>query len=171
MVRKRRNVMAPTRGSTRRKLLQLLGCVAALTVGQGRAQAAPAVKVWKDPSCGCCSGWIEHLRRGGFSVASVDTFELATIKAEAGIPADLASCHTARLEGYCLEGHVPAAAIWRLLQERPEAIGLAVPGMPVGSPGMEGGSPEVYAVILFGKNHRQVYARFVGAEPLIGDAR
>jgi hypothetical protein len=163
--------MLPRRGPTRRSVLCLIGAAATLAASQGRAQPAPAVKVWKDPACGCCTGWVEHLSRSGFSVASIDTSDLAAIKAEAGIPADLAACHTARIEAYVLEGHVPAAAIWRLLKERPEGIGLAVPGMPIGSPGMEGGSPESYAVILFGKAERRVYGRFIGAEPLTGDRR
>jgi len=104
----------------------------------------------------------------GFSVAVNDEPDLASIKARDGVPADLASCHTARIEAYVLEGHVPAPAIRRLLKERPEGIGLAVPGMPIGSPGMEGGRPEVYAVVLFGKAGRQVYGRYVGAVPQPG---
>jgi hypothetical protein len=163
--------MAPRQGPTRRNLLSFIGSAVALTASRAGAEPAPAVKVWKDPACGCCTGWVEHLSRSGFSVASVDTSDLAAIKAEAGIPADLASCHTARIESYVLEGHVPAAAVWRLLKERPAGIGLAVPGMPIGSPGMEGGSPDVYAVILFGKAERRVWARFIGAEPLAGDVR
>jgi hypothetical protein len=163
--------MAPRRGLSRRNVLYLMGSAAALGATEARAASAPAVQVWKDPNCGCCRGWVEHLSRSGFAVASVDTSDLASIKAEAGIPADLASCHTARIEGYVLEGHVPAAAIRRLLNERPEGIGLAVPGMPIGSPGMEGGSPEVYAVILFGATERRVFARFIGAEPVTGDVR
>jgi hypothetical protein len=163
--------MASRQGPSRRNVLYFIGSAAALAARQARAQPAPAVKVWKDPACGCCTGWVEHLSRSGFSVASVDTSDLASIKAQAGIPADLASCHTARVEGYVLEGHVPAAAIRRLLKERPEGIGLAVPGMPIGSPGMEGGSPDVYAVILFGKAERLIYGRFIGAEPFMGDVR
>src|SRR5262245_3390408 len=163
--------MASRQGPSRRNVLYFIGSAATLGPGQARAEPAPAVKVWKDPGCGCCNGWVEHLSRSGFAVASVDTSDLASIKAEAGIPADLAACHTARVEGYVLEGHVPAAAIRRLLKERPEGIGLAVPGMPIGSPGMEGGSPDVYAVILFGKADRLVYARFIGAEPFTGNLR
>jgi hypothetical protein len=135
-----------------------------LDLSAARAEDAPAVKVWKDPNCGCCTGWVEHLRQSGFAVAVVEQADLTSIKAEAGIPAELASCHTARIDGYVLEGHVPAAAIRRLIKQRPEAIGLAVPGMPIGSPGMEGGSPEVYAVILFGKAQRSVYGRFLGTD-------
>src|SRR5262245_59867342 len=158
-------------GATRRQVLALIGAAVPLPIAEGQAEAEPAVKVWKDPTCGCCNGWVEHLRANGFSVAVIDQPELASIKAEAGIPADLASCHTARIGEYVLEGHVPAHAIRRLIKERPEGIGLAVPGMPIGSPGMEGGRPEVYAVILFGKAQRQVYGRFIGAAPQPGEAR
>lgn len=159
------------RGPTRRNVLQFIGGTLALAPARVRAEAEPMVKVWKDPTCGCCNGWVEHLRGSGFSVAVSDEANLASIKAEAGIPADLASCHTARIDAYVLEGHVPAAAIRRLLQERPQSIGLAVPGMPIGSPGMEGGSPEVYAVILFGKAQRVIYGRFIGAAPLGNETR
>jgi hypothetical protein len=156
--------MVCRREPSRRTVLQCIGATAALHRSEARAEDAPAVKVWKDPNCGCCTGWVEHLRQSGFTVAVVEQADLTSIKAEAGIPAELASCHTARIDGYVLEGHVPAAAIRRLIKERPEAIGLAVPGMPIGSPGMEGGSPEVYAVILFGKAQRLVYGRFLGTE-------
>ena len=156
--------MVCRREPSRRTALQFIGATAALDLSEARAEDAPAVKVWKDPNCGCCTGWVEHLRKSGFAVAVVEQADLTSIKAEAGIPAELASCHTARIDGYVLEGHVPAAAIRRLLKERPEGIGLAVPGMPIGSPGMEGGSPEVYAVILFGKAQRRVYGRFLGTE-------
>lgn len=156
--------MVRRREPSRRTVLQLLVATPALDLSAARAEDAPAVRVWKDPNCGCCTGWVEHLRQSGFAVAVVEQADLTSIKAEAGIPAELASCHTARIDGYVLEGHVPAAAIRRLIKERPEAIGLAVPGMPIGSPGMEGGSPEVYAVILFGKAQRIVYGRFLGTE-------
>ena len=156
--------MVCRREPSRRAVLQFIGATAALDLSEARAEDAPAVKVWKDPNCGCCTGWVEHLRKSGFGVVVVEQADLTSIKAEAGIPAELASCHTARIDGYVLEGHVPAAAIRRLIKERPEAIGLAVPGMPIGSPGMEGGSPEVYAVILFGKAQRRVYGRFLGTE-------
>ena len=156
------------KGPTRRHFFSLLGAAVALPAAQARAEAQPSVEVWKDPGCGCCNGWVEHLRMSGFSVAVNDEPDLASIKARDGVPADLASCHTARIEAYVLEGHVPAPAIRRLLKERPEGIGLAVPGMPIGSPGMEGGRPQVYAVVLFGKAGRQVYGRYVGAVPQPG---
>ena len=107
------------------------------TVGSAFAAAVP-IEVWKSPSCGCCAEWVKHLRDNGFSVRVNDVGNNAA-RVRLGIPAKLGSCHTAQVSGYAIEGHVPAADIKRLLSERPDAIGLAVPGMPVGSPGMEDG--------------------------------
>jgi hypothetical protein len=124
--------------------------------------------VSKDPNCGCCLGWVEHVRAAGFQVDVVDTGNLRPIKQRLGIPAELAACHTAELGGYAIEGHVPAVAIKRLIAGRPAAKGLAVPGMPIGSPGMEvAGQPdEVYDVILFGPTGQKPFARFQGAREL-----
>ena len=102
----------------------------------------------------------------GNHVTVIDTDELSGLKARLGVPQDLASCHTAEVNGYVVEGHVPADAIVRLLKEAPRAKGLAVPGMPVGSPGMEGGAPEEYEVVLFGDNERSTFARYRGATAL-----
>jgi hypothetical protein len=151
-------------GQTRRALLAGLAA-GVFGVRPLAAKPAPLVKVWKDPSCGCCSGWVEHLRRSAFTVAVIDTADLAAVKAALGVPGELASCHTAKIESYVIEGHVPAAAIRRLLAERPAALGLAVPGMPIGSPGMEGGPPQLYEVVLFGAASTTVYGRFIGTEP------
>jgi hypothetical protein len=108
------------------------------------------VQVWKSPTCGCCGEWIEHLRSAGFEVAVNDVQDLAVVKQSLGVPEDLQSCHTALIDGYVVEGHVPAADIRRLLEERPEIAGLAVPGMPVGSPGMEiGDQKDPYDVVTF----------------------
>jgi hypothetical protein len=106
------------------------------------------ITVTKDPNCSCCTQWAEHLHVAGFTVELRDTNEINRVKARLGVPADLASCHTAEVASYVIEGHVPAPAIRRLLSERPKARGLAVPGMPVGSPGMEvpGAPPEEYSV-------------------------
>ena len=130
--------------------------------------ALPRMVVSKDPNCGCCSLWIEHIRAAGFDVEAVDTGDLAALKRRLGVPSQLSACHTAEIGGYVIEGHVPAAAIKRLLRERPAAQGLAVPGMPVGSPGMEvaGAANEVYDVILFGAGRQQRFARFEGAREL-----
>ena len=119
------------------------------------AQIRPSIHVVKDAGCRCCNAWIGHVRDAGFPVTfderSIEALEL--YKREMGVPEDLASCHTATVEGYVLEGHVPAADISRLLNERPEAAGLAVPGMPYGSPGMgPEAKREAYDVILIGKD-------------------
>jgi len=102
-----------------------------------RAAAGPLVEVWKDPSCGCCKDWISHLSANGFEVKVHETGNAAARK-ELGMPDRYGSCHTARVGGYAIEGHVPAREVHRLLKEKPAALGLAVPGMPVGSPGMDG---------------------------------
>lgn len=105
--------------------------------------------VYKTPTCGCCGKWVDHLREAGFAVATVDLPDLTAVKAKNGVPPELASCHTAVVDGYVVEGHVPAADVLRLLDERPAVAGLAVPGMPIGSPGMEGSRPERYTVYAF----------------------
>ena len=149
-----------------RRLMFILAASAAAGVATGASAAPkPAINVSKDPNCGCCTGWVEHLRRNGFVATVVDSADMQAVKARLGVPAELASCHTAEIAGYVIEGHVPALAIARLLAEKPAARGLAVPGMPIGSPGMEGGRPEVYEVILFGKDHPVSYGRFLGDKP------
>ena len=102
-----------------------------------QARAKPLVRVWKDPNCGCCNDWITYLQANGFEVQSFDTGN-SVARQRLGMPHALASCHTAQVGGYVIEGHVPAADIHRLLREQPKALGLSVPGMPVGSPGMDG---------------------------------
>jgi hypothetical protein len=131
-----------------------------------QAAARPKVVVSRDPSCGCCGAWAEHLRRAGFPVEIVETTNVNAVKQRLGVPPDLAACHTAEVQGYVIEGHVPASAILRLLEERPQATGLAVPGMPIGSPGMEGGRPETYEVVLFGSQGRRTFARYTGDRQL-----
>lgn len=115
-----------------------------------------AIEVWKTPNCGCCGKWIDHLEENGFSVKANNTRHkiLDRIKLQAGIETKLASCHTGRIDGYTIEGHVPAEDIKRLLAEKPDAIGLSVPKMPLGSPGMEqsDGSTEPYNVFLVKKD-------------------
>ena len=116
------------------------------------ALATPVVTVYKDPGCECCAAWVTHLRANGFSAVIHDTRNLAAEKKKLGVPKGLRSCHTATIDGYIVEGHVPAAEIKRLLAERPRTAGLAVPGMPHGSPGMEtGGELQPYDVVLFHK--------------------
>ncbi|SFL89921.1 DUF411 domain-containing protein [Marinobacter zhejiangensis] len=114
------------------------------------ALAGETVTVYKSPSCGCCTDWVKHMEDNGFDVEAINTQRINQIKAEAGLPQGLASCHTAFVGDYVIEGHVPASDVQRLLAEAPAARGLAVPGMPVGSPGMEmGDRQDDYTVILF----------------------
>lgn len=110
----------------------------------------PAIVVYKTASCGCCNGWVEHLREAGFTVDARDVRDLMTVKRDAGVPVGMSSCHTALVDGYVVEGHVPAEHVARMLEQRPEIVGIAVPGMPIGSPGMEGGTPEPYQVLTIG---------------------
>lgn len=131
-----------------------------------QAQALPKIVVSKDPSCGCCTGWVDHLRQAGFSAEVIETSEINRVKVRLGVPQDLASCHTAEIAGYVVEGHVPADAIKRLLAEKPTGKGLAVAGMPMGSPGMEmeGMEPDAYEVVLFGPSGQRRFARYRGTE-------
>lgn len=120
----------------------------------------PTILVYKTEGCGCCNGWVEHLQAAGFEVDARNVRDLMSVKLDAGVPVDLSSCHTALVDGYVVEGHVPADVVKRMLAERPEAAGIAVPGMPVGSPGMEGPNPRPYDVEAFDREGgRSVYAR------------
>ncbi len=110
------------------------------------------ISVYKSPTCGCCSKWVSHLQQNGFEVETTDLNDLRVIKSMSGIKPEQASCHTAKIGDYVIEGHVPAEDIKRLLSERPQARGLAVPGMPKGSPGMEHPNPEHYQVLLLGND-------------------
>lgn len=149
---------------TRRALLHVMGGAVTLAAMPVRAAAPlPAMTVHKDPNCSCCTGWADHIRAAGFPVTVVPATDLKTTRTRLGVPDDLSGCHTAEIGGYVVEGHVPASAVRRLLTERPQAIGLAVKGMPAGSPGM-GGEPEVYEVTLFGAGARTSYGRFRGAD-------
>ncbi len=141
----------------------LLAAAAAATAqAQETTQAIPVVKVWKSPTCGCCTKWVDHLRAAGFRVEATNVNDMQMIKKLAGIPRQMESCHTAIIDGYRIEGHVPAADIRRLLKERPEIAGLAVPGMVAGSPGMEmpDGSREPYRVLTFGKGQPRVFSSY-----------
>ncbi len=137
-----------------------MAAVPLMFAAYAEAAAAPMVQVVKSPSCGCCNGWIAHLRRAGFQVRVSDVADVTPAARRLGVPDDLRSCHTASVGGYAIEGHVPAGDILRLLRERPAAAGLAVPGMPLGSPGMEhGGRREPYRTILFTRaGRRSVFA-------------
>jgi len=115
------------------------------------AGEAPVMTVYKSPTCGCCGDWVDHMREAGFEVVVRDTAGMAAVKTSLGVPAALGSCHTATVDGYVVEGHVPAAVVRRVLEERPAVAGVAVPGMPIGSPGMEvpGRIPEPFDVFAF----------------------
>ena len=116
-----------------------------------RSADSVMITVYKSPTCGCCVKWVDHLEAGGLAVEAIDVENLAWIKKENGVPARLHSCHTALVDGYVIEGHVPVEDILRLLEERPDIAGLAVTRMPIGSPGMEGPNPEPYDVLAFTK--------------------
>ena len=126
------------------------------------AAAKPAMTVYKTASCGCCRSWVDHVKQHGYQVAAHDTSDVASIKQMLGVPQRLSSCHTAVVGGYVIEGHVPADVIDKLLRERPKVVGIAVPGMPTGSPGMEapGRAPDRYDVLTFDKQGKTaVYAK------------
>lgn len=148
---------APTNTVPRRRLLLAAAAATALPSLVPAAPAGPLVEVWKSTTCGCCTGWIEHLQAGGFKVKVHDVGNTAA-RQRLRIPIALGSCHTALVGRWAVEGHVPAADIRRLLRQAPDAVGLAVPGMPVGSPGMDG--PEYgsrrdpYDVLLVGRDGR-----------------
>ena len=135
--------------------------------GASPANTLPRILVTKDPSCGCCDGWADHVKAAGYPVEVVISAQMGALKQRLGVPPALASCHTAEVDGYVLEGHVPAEAIARLLAERPVARGLAVPGMPAGSPGMDfpGVTPEPYEAYLFGAATSS-FGRYLGAKAL-----
>jgi hypothetical protein len=125
--------------------------------------AAPAVAVYKTRTCGCCAKWVEHLKANGFAPTVTDVPSTAEYRSKYRVPDQLQSCHTAVVGGYTVEGHVPAADIHRLLKQKPKATGLAVPGMPMGSPGMEGARVDAYSVLLFNSDGRTtVFQKYPG---------
>jgi hypothetical protein len=154
--------MAHYPGLTRRSAFILITCGTVFAARRTRSAEQPVITVHLDPNCGCCSGWVRHLKAAGFTLKTVHTGDLDAVKTRLGVPADLAACHTAEVAGYVVEGHVPALAVKRLLAEKPNATGLAVPGMPSGSPGMPGGTAEEYEVVLFGPAGRRSFMRFLG---------
>jgi len=118
------------------------------------AQTQPTMTVQRDPGCGCCLNWVAHLQKAGFKVLVTESPVMDKVKDQRGVPKDARSCHTGVVDGYVIEGHVPVADIQRLLKERPAVVGLAVPGMPAGSPGMEvsNGRVQPYNVLAFDKS-------------------
>lgn len=144
----------------RRSLLRAAGALLLLgLVPRAGAQSAALMQVYKSPTCGCCGEWVKHVRAGGLQVATHDLNDVSPIRRRYGVPGALASCHTAVIAGYAIEGHVPVADIKRLLRERPKVIGLAVPGMVAGSPGMEQGAPQRYETLVFDERGYRVFAR------------
>ena len=145
----------------------ILGTAAAIALLMLIIVTLPAraadITVYKSPLCGCCGAWVAHMRKAGHSMKVIEMEDLTAIKKMTGVGEHLQSCHTAVVDGYVIEGHVPASDVARLLSEKPSARGLSVPGMPIGSPGMEGPDPETYDVLLFGKDgSSKVFARHLG---------
>ena len=150
--------------TTQMKRRNLILAMASLPLGRAlpAGAATPAILVFKNTSCGCCGAWVEHLAAAGFEVSVKEVADTGAVRRRLGLPEQYGSCHTATVAGYVLEGHVPAADVRRLLADRPVAIGLAVPGMPVGSPGMEVGSRvDPYEVLLVDRKGKpSVFARY-----------
>ncbi|HYD96480.1 MAG TPA: DUF411 domain-containing protein [Noviherbaspirillum sp.] len=136
------------------QLLLKAAMAALLTAPVLASAAAPVIDVYKSAYCGCCGDWVKHLESNGFTVRTHNVANPSDYREKHGIPNDLGSCHTGVVAGYAIEGHVPAADIKRLLAERPNAKGLAAPGMPMGSPGMEGSRKDSYDVLLVDGNRR-----------------
>ena len=149
----------------RRTFLATAAALASIPILPAHAVGNTRIEVYKSPTCGCCSLWVEHLRENGFAVDARDVADLDPVKRMAGVPGHLVACHTAMVDGYVIEGHTPASAIEKLLAERPAIRGLAVPGMPAGSPGMPSPAPERYDVIAFGEGEDRVFMSFVEADP------
>ena len=147
----------------RRLILNAAAALAAVAALPSRAGTPPTqVQIYKSKTCGCCGAWVEHLRSAGFAVAVTEVDNTSATRKRLGMPERFGSCHTATVSGYVLEGHVPAREVQRLLAQKTPALGLAVPGMPVGSPGMEaGGRLEPYKVLLIDRSGRDsVYASY-----------
>lgn len=149
----------------RRSLVSLLAVsvIAIVTLGamtRPLTAPLPTVTVYKSATCGCCAKWVDHLKAAGFPVEVHDVADVNEYAGDAGVPVALRSCHTAIVKGYAIEGHVPAELIKKLLVDQPKVVGLAVPGMVMGSPGMEGNRQDPYDVVAWSKDGKtSVYAR------------
>jgi hypothetical protein len=137
--------------------------IALLTLSLLQAAPAPLMTVYKTPTCGCCAKWVEHIKAAGIRVKVIEVPNTAPARQTAGIQEKYASCHTGMINGYAIEGHVPVADIQRLLKEKPKAKGLAVPGMPMGSPGMEGPYKDAYNVLLINAEGSTVFSKYAGS--------
>ncbi len=136
-----------------------IGFAPTLTAGQPDRPTGPEITVYRSASCGCCKKWIDYLKANGFTVKDIVQEDLSSIKAESGVTSKLASCHTAIVGGYVVEGHVPVADIQRMLKEKPKIVGITAPGMPGAGPGMDSGK-EPYEVLSFdGKGNTAVWAK------------
>lgn len=153
-----KRIVAITAGVAALAGIGLWGWTARTTTAPVTA-AAEMVEVWKSPSCGCCGGWVDHMRAAGFTVKVHDVENMDIVKKVKGVPDALGSCHTALIGGYVVEGHVPAQDVRRLLAERPRAKGLSAPGMPQDAPGMDMNTGQRYDVVLFSENETKVFAQ------------
>ena len=145
----------------RRDILVTITSLFALARSSPSQASGPLVTVFKDATCGCCGKWVEHLRANAFTVKVQEVNDTSAYQRQYRVPRSMVSCHTAIVNGYTIAGHVPAADIKRLLSERPKAVGLAVPGMPVGTPGMEAAHSDAYSVLAFDESgHTSVYAHY-----------
>lgn len=143
------------------RFLSQAGLAAALALPLAASAAQPVIEVYKTATCGCCKAWVKHLEANGFTVKAQDVDNPADYREKFGTPSEYGSCHTGRVNGYAIEGHVPASEIKRLLREKPKARGLAVPAMPMGSPGMEGPRKDPYEVLLVKDGGKSsVYQRY-----------
>src|SRR6266851_1823219 len=145
----------------RRNSLALIASLVLFAKSSRSQSPGPLISVFKTPTCSCCGKWVEHLKANGFTVKVQEVNSTAAYERQYRVPRSMVSCHTAVVNGYTIEGHVPAADIKRLLNEKPKAVGLAVPGMPVGSPGMEAAHSEAFSVLIFDESgHGSVFARY-----------
>ena len=145
----------------RRNILVAIISLVVVAISSRSQSSGPLVTVFKTPTCGCCGKWVEHLKANGFTVKVQEVNDTSAYERQYRVPRSMVSCHTAVLNGYTIEGHVPAAEIKRLLSELPKAVGLAVPGMPVGSPGMESAHSDAYSVFVFDESgHSSIYAPY-----------
>ncbi len=148
--------------NTKKLLAGSLGALFAVIVPSVAMADGEKIKVYKSPTCGCCAGWVEHMEESGFHVDVQDMDDLSMIKQLGGVPDHLQACHTAVINGYTVEGHVPASAVTELLDSKPAIRGIAVPGMPQGSPGMPSPMHDTYDVVTFGENGEQLFATYKG---------
>ena len=159
--------LSPKEGTHRMNMKKLLAGILLIGGAALVASFRPAepdtdaeMHVYKTATCGCCAKWVDHMRAAGFTVSVENVMDITAVKRQTGVPLDLASCHTALVGDYVIEGHVPARVVRAFLDEAPAALGIAVPGMPIGSPGMEGANPRPYDVLAFDKDgNRGVFER------------